>query len=155
MMPVSIGLFDSMGSIDHLVITAGRPQAGHFKDLSIEDAKNDFELNFWSKYKVIHTGLPYMIENGSIVLVSGVFGQKLNAKLPMTSVSSAAIDALVKTLATSIQPIRVNGIAPYVVETETSPKHLKEKPLSKAPKNNYLLNVLEVAKWWLQRLCFS
>jgi len=110
-------LFEYVGPIDHLVVTSGFVTGKKFNELSEEDARSDFEINFWGKFNVSKEGARHINSNGSITFISGAFAKKPNPNVFITSVSVAAVETMAKTLAISLSPIRVNVISPYVIDT--------------------------------------
>ena len=110
-------LFKKVGNIDHLVVTSGSVTAKKFNELVEEEAKRDFELNFWGKYRLAKSGASYINKGGSITFISGAFAKRPNPNVFITSVAVSSIETMTKTLALSIAPIRVNAIAPYVIDT--------------------------------------
>ena len=110
-------LFNKVGHIDHLVVTSGFVTGKNFNDLPEEDARSDFETNFWGKFSITKYGSKYINKGGSITFISGAFAKKTNPSVFITSVSVVAVEAMAKTLAISLSPIRVNVISPYVVDT--------------------------------------
>jgi len=107
-------LFENIGHIDHLVVTSGFVTGSQFNDLSVEDARKDFETNFWGKFNVTKYASKEIRKGGSI---SGAFATKPNPNVFMTSVSVAAVETMAKMLAISLSPVRVNVISPYVIDT--------------------------------------
>lgn len=85
--------------------------------LSEDEARNDFETNFWGKFNVCKKGAKHINTGGSITLISGAFAKKPNPDVFMTTISVSAIETMAKTLALSLSPIRVNVISHYVVDT--------------------------------------
>ncbi len=110
-------LFNEIGDIDHLVITSGFVTGKSFHGLSEEDARKDFEINFWGKFNACKKGAEHINAGGSITFISGAFAKKPNPDVFMTTISVSAIETMAKTLAISLSPIRVNVISPYVVDT--------------------------------------
>ncbi|AWB66212.1 hypothetical protein C2869_07080 [Saccharobesus litoralis] len=113
-------VYQQIGCFDHLVISAGEAMVKSLQETTEEDARGDMERNFWLKYKLSTRALPYLSKEGSILFISGIFSVKPNANLFMSSVSVGAVEALCKSLAISAAPIRVNAIAPYVVDNSDS-----------------------------------
>ena len=110
-------LFEKAGIVDHVVVTVGKPLAKNIFDLEEDEAQENMNINFWSKFNVAKASLDKLSPNGSILFISGAFGEKPNPNLFMTSVAVSAIEAMTKTLALSTGPKRVNAIAPYVIDT--------------------------------------
>lgn len=107
--------------IDGLVYVPGSINLKPFSRLSVDDFKNDFEINVLGAVKTIQKLLPNLkrSESASIILFSSVA-----AKLGMPfhtsiSASKSAVEGLTKSLASelSAQKIRVNAIAPSLTDT--------------------------------------
>jgi len=107
--------------IDGLVYAPGSINLKPFNRLSVDDFKNDFEINVLGAVKTIQKLLSRLkkSETASVVLFSSVA-----AKLGMPfhtsiSASKSAVEGLTKSLAAelSAQKIRVNAIAPSLTDT--------------------------------------
>lgn len=111
--PASIErFFQDLGSIDHLVVTAAQVRGGMFKDGSLDDARASMEGKFWSQYLCAR----HAQVKRSILLFSGTLSRK---PMPGTSIIGAvngAIEALGRSLAIELAPIRVNVISPGLVD---------------------------------------
>ncbi|GAA4269473.1 SDR family NAD(P)-dependent oxidoreductase [Hyunsoonleella aestuarii] len=113
---------------DGLVYCPGSINLKPISRLSIDDFKEDFEINVLGAVKVIQKYLP-ILKNGdhpSIVLFSTVaakLGMPYHASI---AVSKAGIEGLVKSLGAELAPtIRINAIAPTVTDTELASKLLR------------------------------
>ncbi|MFC3158381.1 NAD(P)-dependent dehydrogenase, short-chain alcohol dehydrogenase family [Chryseobacterium arachidis] len=107
--------------IDGLVYAPGSINLKPFNRLSLDDFKNDFEINVLGAVKTIQKLLPNMkkSESASLVLYSSVaskLGMPFHASI---SASKSALEGLTKSLAgeLSAQKIRVNCIAPSLTDT--------------------------------------
>lgn len=107
--------------IDGLVYAPGSINLKPFNRLSVDDFKNDFEINVLGAVKTVQKLLPRLkkSETASVILFSSVA-----AKLGMPfhtsiSASKSAVEGLTKSLAAelSAQKIRVNAIAPSLTDT--------------------------------------
>lgn len=110
--------------IDGLVYAPGSINLKPFNRLSVDDFKNDFEINVLGAVKTIQKLLPNLkkSETASIVLFSSVaakLGMPFHASI---SASKSAVEGLTKSLAAelSAQKIRVNAIAPSLTDTNLS-----------------------------------
>ena len=110
-------MFEGLGTLDHLVVTVGKAQIKTFQETSEAEARDIMDINFWSKFTLVKSATKVLSQQGSVIFVSGAFAQKPNPNLMMASVAIAAVEALAKALALSLSPIRVNAIAPYVIDT--------------------------------------
>jgi NAD(P)-dependent dehydrogenase (short-subunit alcohol dehydrogenase family) len=109
--------FRSLGAFDHLVIAAADAVLGPFLDLDIQTAQDFFNSKFWGAYRVARYGAPHLRRDGSITFFSGAASQRGTPGLSAGSAINAAIEALGRTLAVELAPIRVNTVAPGLVET--------------------------------------
>ena len=145
--------FPDLEKIDSLVYCPGSINLKPISTLSIEDFRNDFELNVIGAVKCIKKYLPLLKkgENPSILLFSTVatkLGMPYHASV---SASKSAIDGIVKTLGAELAPkIRINAIAPTITNTELASKILRnEKVLENMIERHPLKKILsasEVAK---------
>ncbi|MFP4846113.1 SDR family NAD(P)-dependent oxidoreductase [Winogradskyella sp. PE311] len=115
-------------SADGLVYCPGSINLKPINRLSIDDFKNDFEINVLGAVKAIQKYLP-ALKNGnkpSIVLFSTVaakLGMPFHASV---AASKSAVEGLAKSLGAELAPtIRVNAIAPTVTDTELASKLLR------------------------------
>jgi NAD(P)-dependent dehydrogenase (short-subunit alcohol dehydrogenase family) len=111
------GFFRSLGAFHHLVIAAADAVAGPFLDLEIRKAQEFFDSKFWGAYRVARYGAPHLSKDGSITFFSGAASQRGTPGLSAGSAINAAVEALGRTLAVELAPIRVNTIAPGLIET--------------------------------------
>ncbi|MCF7568099.1 SDR family oxidoreductase [Sabulilitoribacter arenilitoris] len=113
---------------DGLVYCAGSINLKPIGRLSIDDFKNDFEINVIGAVKAIQKYLP-ILKNGSnpvIVLFSTVaakLGMPYHASI---AVAKSGIEGLVKSLGAELAPtLRINAIAPTVTDTALASKLLR------------------------------
>ena len=96
--------------------------------LSIDDFKNDFEINVLGAVKAIQHFLPLLknSSSSSILLFSTVavkLGMPFHASI---AAAKAGVEGLVKSLGAELAPyIRVNAIAPTVTDTNLASKLLR------------------------------
>jgi NAD(P)-dependent dehydrogenase (short-subunit alcohol dehydrogenase family) len=113
---------------DGLVYCPGSINLKPINRLSIEDFKNDFEINVLGAVKAVQKYLP-QLKNGnnpSVVLFSTVaskLGMPFHASV---AASKSAVEGLTKSLGAELAPtIRVNAIAPTVTDTDLASKLLR------------------------------
>ena len=98
--------------------------------ISLDEFREDFEINVIGAIKVIQKYLPILKKsnNASILLFSTV-ATKLGMPYHSTvAASKSAIDGLVKTLGAELAPkIRVNAIAPTITKTDLASKLLRNE----------------------------
>ena len=119
-------------SADGLVYCPGSINLKPISRLSIDDFKNDFEINVLGAVKVIQKYLP-ILKNGktpSIVLFSTVaakLGMPFHASI---AVAKSGIEGLVKSLGAELAPwLRINAIAPTVTNTDLASKLLRNEKM--------------------------
>lgn len=133
-------------SIDALIYCPGSINLKPILSLSLDDFRNDFEINVTGAVKVIQHYLPALRKgnNPSIVLFSTVaakLGMPFHASI---AVSKAAVEGLVKSLGAELAPlIRINAVAPTITETSLSASilrndRMKENMMERHPLKKYL-----------------
>ncbi|WP_295831232.1 SDR family oxidoreductase [uncultured Winogradskyella sp.] len=113
---------------DGLVYCPGSINLKPINRLSINDFKNDFEINVIGAVKTVQKYLP-ILKNGtnpSIVFFSTVasdLGMPFHASV---AASKSAVEGLTKSLGAELAPtVRVNAIAPTVTDTDLASKLLR------------------------------
>ncbi len=112
--------FQTVGSIDHLVVSGSSTKSGSFRDLATEDAKTSMASKFWGPY--LAAKYAQINSNGSIVLFSGILSRKPSSGMAVVSAINAAVEGLGRALAVELAPIRVNVISPGLVATSAYDK---------------------------------
>lgn len=117
---------------DGLVYCPGSINLKPISRLSIDDFKNDFEINVLGAVKVIQKYLP-VLKNGnkpSILLFSTVAAKLGMPYHASVAVSKSGIEGLVKSLGAELAPtLRINAIAPTVTNTELASKLLRNEKM--------------------------
>jgi NAD(P)-dependent dehydrogenase (short-subunit alcohol dehydrogenase family) len=112
------GFFTNLGPFDHLVFTAGDSlQLHEFAHMDLKQARYAFELRYWSALATVKYGSPQIRKGGSIVLTTGVAGQRPQSGWVIAASVCGTIEALTRALAIELAPIRVNAVSPGVVRT--------------------------------------
>ena len=108
--------------LDILVANAGVTKAATIEDTTTEDFDNLFAINVRAPFFLVQQLLPIMGSGSSIVLVSSLAAHASVGTLAAYAATKGAIDTLVKHFASALGPrdIRVNAVAPGVVETDMS-----------------------------------
>src|ERR1700730_6000077 len=110
--------FSKLGTFDHLVFTAG--DSLHLHDLAATDlqqARRAFEMRYWAARDAVKYGRPQIRKEGSIVLPTGIAGQRPQKGWAIAASVCGTIEALTRALAVELAPIRVNAVSPGVVRT--------------------------------------
>ena len=139
--------------IDSLIYCPGSINLKPILNLSIDDFRNDFEINVIGAVKVIQKYLPVLKRGNepSILLFSTVaakLGMPFHASI---ATAKSGVEGLVKSLGAELASVvRVNAIAPTITETSLSASilrndRMKENMIERHPMKNYL-KADEVAK---------
>ncbi|UXY22930.1 SDR family oxidoreductase [Streptomyces cynarae] len=111
--------FERIGGFDHLVYTAGESLLMEsFLGSDLPRARRFLDTRLWGAYTAVKHGAPSIRKGGSVVLTTGIAGQR---PLPGTTVAASlcgAMESLTRALALELAPIRVNVVSPGVVHTE-------------------------------------
>jgi NAD(P)-dependent dehydrogenase (short-subunit alcohol dehydrogenase family) len=110
-------LGERLGSVDHVVSTASARARGRLADLDRDAIRLSFDTKVIGPLMLAkHLG-PRINEGGSFVFFSGVHASKIVVGTMAVSITNAAAEALVRSLAVELGPIRVNAISPGVIDT--------------------------------------
>lgn len=118
------------GQIDVLINNAGISQIKLFTDIADEDWENMIQTNLTSCFYTTQEAVRYMIhnKNGCIINISSIWGSIGASCEVHYSAAKAGLDGMTKALAKELGPsnIRVNSIAPGIINTEMNSKLSKE-----------------------------
>ncbi|MGV9213224.1 SDR family oxidoreductase [Micromonospora sp. RB23] len=124
-------LFQGLGPFDHLVYTAGEPLALMSVDaLDLAAARAAFNLRYFGSLAAVHAALPHLRPGGSITLTTGTANHRPNAGWSVVAGITGAIDALVRSLAVELAPVRVNAVSAGVIRSplwDTLPDDTREQ----------------------------
>lgn len=108
--------------LDVLVACAGIAQTARLEDTRVEDFDRLFAVNVRAPFFLVQQLLPLMGEGSSVVMVSSLGARSAVGEIPAYAATKGALDTLVLHFAQALGGcgIRVNGLAPGVVDTEMS-----------------------------------
>src|SRR6201987_723343 len=108
--------------LDILVANAGISKAASIEDTTVEDFDNLFAVNVRAPFFLVQQLLPTMCKGSNIIFTSSLAARASVGTLYAYAATKGAVDALVKHFAAALGPrgIRVNAVAPGVVETDMS-----------------------------------
>lgn len=108
------------GRVDMLLVNAGGPPTGYFKELTDEQWLAAFELTLLSTIRLIRAVLPHMPNGGAILTITSSSIREPIERLGLSTVMRSGVAALVKTLADELAPdgIRVNNLIPGRIATD-------------------------------------
>jgi NAD(P)-dependent dehydrogenase (short-subunit alcohol dehydrogenase family) len=115
--------------LDVLVLNAGTSKAATIKDHTVEDFDNLFATNVRSPFFLVQQLLPVLGEGSNIIVISSIGAHAVVGKPGLDNPSilayastKGALETLVKNWAAILgsQGIRVNAVAPGVIDTDMS-----------------------------------
>ncbi len=108
--------------LDILVANAGVAKAATIEDYTVEDFDNLFAVNVRAPFFLMQQLLPILGSGASVILLSSLAAHATVGNLSVYAATKGAIDTLVKHFAVVLgaRGIRVNAVAPGVVETDMS-----------------------------------
>jgi 3-oxoacyl-[acyl-carrier protein] reductase len=104
--------------LDILVANAGVSKAATIEEATVEDFDKLFAVNVRAPFFLVQQLLPIMSKGSSIVFLSSLAARAVVGTIPAYAATKGAIDTLVKHFASLLGAIRVNSVAPSVVETD-------------------------------------
>jgi NAD(P)-dependent dehydrogenase (short-subunit alcohol dehydrogenase family) len=110
--------FAALGAVDHVVVTAGPViPSQRIAELDIAAAQQAFDTKVFGQLRVARHAAAHIAPGGSITLTSGLLARKAVPGGLVKSAMNAAVEAIGKTLAKELAPVRVNVVSPGMVET--------------------------------------
>ena len=108
--------------LDILVANAGVSKSASIEDTTIEDFDRLFAVNVRAPFFLVQQLLPILSKGSSIVLVASLAARGVVGTIPVYAATKGAVETLVKHFASLLgaRGIRVNAVAPGVVETDMS-----------------------------------
>jgi 3-oxoacyl-[acyl-carrier protein] reductase len=110
------------GRLDIFVANAGIAHTATIGETRVDDFNRLFAVNVRAPYFLTQQLLPGMREGGSIVMLSSLGAHSAVGDISAYAATKGAIDTLVRHFAHALgdRGIRVNGVAPGVVDTDMS-----------------------------------
>lgn len=143
---------DTWGRLDAHIANAGVSEGRSFHKQSIEEFRQNFEVNLFGTVNVLHPVFRHLYDQrgGAVLLSTSVAGLYGEHGLPAYSSSKAALLGLTYALAHegAGRGVRVNAIAPYAA-TQMTEAHLPEA-LRERMSPDY---VAPVAAWLVSEAC--
>ena len=116
--------------VDALVLCAGVSHTGLLTDMTDEQWHRVMDINVSGAFYLIRALAPQMVSDrsGSIVIISSMWGRSGASCETAYSASKAAIIGLTQALSKELGPsgVRVNCIAPGVIDTKMMDEHSEE-----------------------------
>jgi NAD(P)-dependent dehydrogenase (short-subunit alcohol dehydrogenase family) len=111
-------LFSGESQVDHVFVPAGelRPESADLLTGDIAGMRSVLEVRLLGVAHVVRHARSLM-KNGSIVLMSGLYATRPAAGGAMAAAAVAAVEGMTRALALDLAPIRVNAVAPGLIDT--------------------------------------
>ena len=109
--------FDELPGVDHLFITAATVTLGAGLAPDTETLRPGMDTRFWGSVYAAKYGAAKMPPDGSITFMSGTSAWRPIPGSSVASASCGAVEAFARALAVDLAPIRVNTIAPGLIDT--------------------------------------
>ena len=111
-------LFDGETRVDHVFLPAGelKPGGGDVLGADLSALRSILESRLLGVVHVVRRARPKMA-GGSITLMSGLYANRPARGAALAVAAVAAIDGMTRALALDLAPIRVNAVAPGLIDT--------------------------------------
>jgi NAD(P)-dependent dehydrogenase (short-subunit alcohol dehydrogenase family) len=107
-------------TIDHLMVTAGKPHYGRLIGASAAQSHHVFDEHLELVLQVARNAASKMRPGGTLLFMGGTGGRRPGVGQGILSTVTAALPALTANLALELAPVRVNLIAAGFVDTSLS-----------------------------------
>ncbi|MDC3315131.1 short chain dehydrogenase [Candidatus Thioglobus sp.] len=110
-------VFASVGSFDGLVSCIGGTPFKTFEELTMEDFATGLSKKCFSQLNLAKAAIPFLTENGSITLTSGIIGDEPILAGSCAAAANGALNMSVSTLAAEYAgKLRINIVSPSIIE---------------------------------------
>src|SRR4029077_8323314 len=99
---------DLPATIDHVMVTAGRPHYGRILDMDFEQARSALDEHLLLMLQVARNAAPKVRPGGTLLFMGGTGGRRPGIGLGLVPTATAALPALTASLALELAPLRVN-----------------------------------------------
>jgi NAD(P)-dependent dehydrogenase (short-subunit alcohol dehydrogenase family) len=111
-------LFQTVGELDHLLVTASSGKPGAFMDQDLATARSFMDGRFFGSWTCARYAIHGLRPAGSITFVTGGAVVRPPAHGSMITAAFAALEALTRALAIELGPRRVNAIRPGYTDSD-------------------------------------
>lgn len=112
-------LFVKYAPFDYLVnaATGGERATGPFLEMDLDGFQGSF-AKLWGYVNSVRLAAQHMNTNGAITLVSGYPARKCEPGMSAISTVGNAVEGFVRAIAPELAPLRINAVAPGLIDTE-------------------------------------
>ena len=107
-------------TVDHVMVTAGRPHYGRLVDMDFAQAGRALDAHLLLALQVARNAAHKVRPGGTLLFMGGTGARRPGIGLGIASIVTAALPALTASLALELAPVRVNLIAAGFVDTPLS-----------------------------------
>jgi NAD(P)-dependent dehydrogenase (short-subunit alcohol dehydrogenase family) len=126
--PVALDrFFRDLPTIDHVMVTAGRPYYGRLADIDFEEIRALIGEHLLQALYVARSAANKVRPGGTLIFMGGTGGRRPALGMSIAGAVTAALPALTANLALEIAPVRVNLIAAGFVDTALSAELLGDQ----------------------------
>jgi NAD(P)-dependent dehydrogenase (short-subunit alcohol dehydrogenase family) len=111
-------LFEEVGSLDHLLVSASPGSPGRFLEQDLAAARTFIDGKVLGSWMCARYAAPRMTPGGSITFITGCAAVRPPRHAATVTAAFAAIEALSRALALELGPLRVNTIRPGYTDSE-------------------------------------
>jgi NAD(P)-dependent dehydrogenase (short-subunit alcohol dehydrogenase family) len=113
--------FDDLpGPVDHIMVTAGRPNYGRLLEMDFDDVRAAMSQRIVTVLAIARSAAGKMRAGGTLLLIGGTDGHRVRPGSGIVPASISSLPPFTASLALELAPIRVNLIAPGFVDTRLS-----------------------------------
>jgi len=126
--PVALNrFFRDLPTIDHVMVTAGRPYYGRLADMDFPKIRDHIGEHLMLALYVARNAANKVRPGGTLIFMGGTGGRRPAIGMSIAGAVTAALPALTANLALEIAPVRVNLIAAGFVDTPLSAELLGDQ----------------------------
>jgi len=126
--PVALDrFFHDLPTIDHVMVTAGRPYYGRLADMDFAKIRDLIGEHLLLALYVARYAANKVRPGGTLIFMGGTGRRRPAPGMSIAGAGTAALPALIANLALEIAPVRVNLIAPGFVDTDLSAELLGDQ----------------------------
>ncbi len=119
--------FGGLQTIDHVMVTAGRPYYGRLADMDFAKIRDLISEHLLQALYVARYAAKKVKPGGTLIFMGGTGGRRPAIGMSIAGAVTAALPALIANLALEIAPVRVNLVAAGFVDTPLSAELLGDQ----------------------------